>query len=164
MAVIQRPGRIGGLGFPSSQAGMLGTCPHCGVFGDGKPGWLEDHLEICREMEVRCPCKIYGCDAMMPRWKIGSHLADCPACGVFCCFSVNEEQYLACPSQREDRPHVRVDWEHGGNIIVDPCSCKCVFHPHLSLQQWHAENTQLQKHTAPSAPLRKTAYFLCVAW
>ena len=44
-----------------------GCCPGCGVQGDGKPFWLEDHKIICLEQEVACPCKVYGCEEKMKR-------------------------------------------------------------------------------------------------
>ena len=32
-------------------------CPFCGVLGDGEVGWLQDHLEVCRDALVPCPCR-----------------------------------------------------------------------------------------------------------
>ena len=35
-------------------------CAFCGVLGDGEDGWLEDHLEVCRDALVPCPCRYVG--------------------------------------------------------------------------------------------------------
>ena len=58
------------------------SCAHCSATVLHK--LLEDHDEVCPLRPVGCINAQWGCDAVMPRFKRGGHLARCPASVVVC--------------------------------------------------------------------------------
>ena len=58
-------------------------CPNsCGAVFHGCK--LEEHFELCPNVEVPCTNHSYGCSVMLSRHDIGAHLAKCPASVVVC--------------------------------------------------------------------------------
>jgi hypothetical protein len=54
-------------------------CSLCGACSDGRDGWSQDHEIVCLLSEKPCPSRLYGCNAMIPKFQIGAHLrTSCP--------------------------------------------------------------------------------------
>ena len=57
-----------------------------------------DHEVLCTKKLVHCTNATYGCQAMMPRCKINTHLFHCPASLVHCKFKLEFDAKFASPS------------------------------------------------------------------
>jgi|EP00802_Teleaulax_amphioxeia_P031961 hypothetical protein len=64
------------MGAESVSCRWCGQTPVAASAPAEHASWLEDHLQVCRQAVVPCPCRGYGCQVLLPRWAMAQHLPE----------------------------------------------------------------------------------------
>ena len=120
------------------------SCQFCGALDDGNEGWKQDHEIVCASAPKNCPCRQYGCTALIEPFRIGEHLR--MACPV---------AVSPCRLQRSvELPNIMYEIRTNTTPVSDSCG--------TCLRRFDVERHHLFAHPDLGLLIQPCPYTACV--